>query len=108
VTCALFETFYTPDMGILKVEPVGLDELGTRIESYAVAVEAMSPPGLNGLLCQATASAVDSVHSAAVTVEATMSAWLRSTAVKLATAGNEYTCGDEESAIRLRGLIVGH
>ncbi|MCX2929239.1 type VII secretion target [Mycobacterium sp. CVI_P3] len=91
-------------MGLLDVDPAGLQALATRCRSWSAGVAATTPPTSSAGSCQATAAAVNLVHAATATAGAQLATRIQTVASSLTTAAAHYSSTDDSSASDLAAL----
>ncbi|WP_396924699.1 type VII secretion target [Mycolicibacterium sp.] len=91
-------------MGLLDVDPAGLQTLATQCQSWSVGVAASAPSASPAPSSQASAAAVDLVHSEAAMAGAALAGRIQSVATSLTTAAVQYTSTDDSSASELGAL----
>ncbi|MCV7344502.1 type VII secretion target [Mycolicibacterium rhodesiae] len=91
-------------MGLLDVDPAGLQRLVTQCQSWSVGVAASAPSTSPAPSSQASAAAVDLVHADAALAGAALSRRIQSVATSLTTAAAAYTRTEDNSASDLGAL----
>ncbi len=93
-------------MGLLDVDPTGLQLLAARCESWAAEVATVAPPVV-ATSSQASAAAVNLIHADATAAGVDLGGCLQSVAAKLSAASVRYVHSDETSAGGLSALNAG-
>jgi hypothetical protein len=89
---------YRGEVGVLKIDPTGLDALAAQHQEWAASIAMPTAPPVAGPSSQASATAVEAVKVSVDAAAGVLAERLVATAEKLSSAANVYRSQDARSA----------